>query len=172
MYVFREYNLQKIFFSVTFDNASNNTSAIDLFIRTVRGGPLNEIFHVRCVCYIINLIVQYGLTLITPSIVNIRYALQFLMQSSRLQEFYALFKLIGLKKRKFHRDVRYRWNSTYLMLKFCVGYDNLLSDYVNGKLGEIKITSYDWEKGFAFLKSLKIFYDSTYVLLYIYLHLV
>ena len=46
------------------------------------------------------------------------------------------------------------------MLKFCVGYDNLLSYYVNGKLGEIKITSYDWKKGFAFLKFLKVFYDS------------
>ena len=37
------------------------------------------------------------------------------------------------------------------MLKSCVGYDNLLLDYVNGNLGEIKITSYDWEKGFAVL---------------------
>ena len=159
--VFREYNVQNKIFSITFDNASNNTSAIDLFTRTVRGGPLNEIFHVRCVCHIINLIVQDGLTLINPSIENIRYALQFIMQSSRLQEFYALCKSFGLKKRKFHRDVRHRWNSSYLMLKSCVGYDNLLSDYVNGKLGEIKITSYDWEKGFAFLNFLKVFYDST-----------
>ena len=47
------------------------------------------------------------------------------------------------------------------MLKSCVGYDNLLSDYVNGKLGEIKITSYDWVKGFPFLNFLKVFYDST-----------
>ena len=47
------------------------------------------------------------------------------------------------------------------MLKSCVGYDNLLSDYVNGKLGEIKITSYDWEKRFSFLKFLKVFNDST-----------
>ena len=82
--VFREYNIQNKIFSITFDNTSNNTSVIDLFIRTLRGGPLNEIFRVRCVCHIINLIVQDGLTLITPSIVNIRYALQFLMQSSRL----------------------------------------------------------------------------------------
>ena len=73
--VFREYNVQKKNFSITFDNASNNTSAIDLFIRTVRRGPLNEIFYVRCVCHIINLIVQDGLTLINPSIENIRYAL-------------------------------------------------------------------------------------------------
>ena len=62
------------------------------------------------------------------------------------------------------------------MLKSCVGYDNLLSDYVNGKLGEIKITSYDWVKGFAFLKFLKVFNDFTNLCsalyIYIYLHLV
>ena len=76
---FREYNIQNKIFSIAFDNSSNNTSVIDLFIRIVRGGPLNEIFHVRCVCHIINLIVQDDLTLITPSIENIWYALQFLM---------------------------------------------------------------------------------------------
>ena len=31
-------------------------------------------------------------------------------------------------------------DSTYLMLKSCVGYNNILSDYVNCKIGEIKIT--------------------------------
>ena len=92
---------------------------------------------------------------------NIRYTLQFLLQSCRLQEFFALCKSVGLKKRKFYHDIRHRWNSTYLMLKSCVGYDDLLSDYFNGKLGEIKMTSYDWEKSFAFLKFLKVFYDST-----------
>ena len=137
--VFRKYNIENNIFSITFDNASNNTSVIDLFIKIVRGGPVNEIFHVRCVCHIINLIVQECLTLISPSIENIRYALQFLMQSRRLQEFCALCKSVGLKKRKFHRDVHHCWNSTYVMLKSCVGYDNLLLDYANGKLGEIKI---------------------------------
>ena len=38
--VLREYNVQNEILSITFDNASNNTSAIDLFIRTVRGDPL------------------------------------------------------------------------------------------------------------------------------------
>ena len=67
----------------------------------------------------------------------------FLCNLVELQEFYVLCKLVGLKKRKFHHDVHHRWSSTYLMLKSCVGYDNLLSYYVNGKIGEIKITSYD-----------------------------
>ena len=47
------------------------------------------------------------------------------------------------------------------MLKSFVGYDNLLSYYDNSKLGDRKINSYDWEKGFYFLKYLKVFYDST-----------
>ena len=49
--------------------------------------------------------------------------------------------MVGLKKRKFRCDVSHHWNSTYLMLKSCVGYNNILSDYVNCKVGEIKITS-------------------------------
>ena len=66
--VFREYEIQSKIFSITFDNASNNKSAINLFVRTIREGPLSEIFHVRCMCHIINLIVQDGLKLIPPSL--------------------------------------------------------------------------------------------------------
>ena len=47
------------------------------------------------------------------------------------------------------------------MLKSYVGYHNILFDYVNSKIGEIIITSNDWEKGFSFLKFLKVFYDIT-----------
>ena len=77
-----------------------------------------------------------------------------------------------MKKRKFRRDIGHRWNSTYLMLESCVGYHNILSDYVNSKTGEIIVTSDDWEKGFAFLKFLKVFYDTTNMCSAILLHLV
>ena len=69
--VFKEYDIVNKIFSITFDNASNNTSAIDLFVKTIRTGPQKEMFHVRCVCHIINLIVQDGLKLISPSIAAI-----------------------------------------------------------------------------------------------------
>ena len=47
------------------------------------------------------------------------------------------------------------------MLESCVGYHNILLDYVNSKTCEIIVTSDDWEKGFAFLKFMKVFYDIT-----------
>ena len=59
--VFKEYDIVNKIFSITFDNASNNTSAIDLFVKTIRTGSQKEMFHVRCVCHIINLIVQDSL---------------------------------------------------------------------------------------------------------------
>ena len=46
------------------------------------------------------------------------------------------------------------------MLKSCVGYNNIISYYVNSKVGEIKITSNDWNFFFSFLKFLKAFYDT------------
>ena len=68
---FKEYDIVNKFFTITFDNVSNNTSAINLFVKTIRMGPQKEMFHVRCVCHIINLIVQDGLKLISPLIASI-----------------------------------------------------------------------------------------------------
>ena len=65
-----------------------------------------------------------------------------------------------MKKKKNRHDINHRWNSIYLMLKFCVGYNDILLDYDNSKIGEIKITSNNWEKDFAFLNFLKVFYDT------------
>ena len=85
--VFGEYDIQSKIFSITFDNASNNKSVINLFVRTIRAGPLSEIFHVRCVCHIINSIVQDGLKLISPSLHAIQSTILFIDLSNKLQEY-------------------------------------------------------------------------------------
>ena len=82
--VVREYDIQSKNSSITFDNASNNKSVINLFVRTIRKGPLSEIFHVRCMCHIINLIIQDGLKLISPSLQAIRFTILFLDLSNKL----------------------------------------------------------------------------------------
>ena len=65
MSVLREYEITDKLFSISFDNASTNTAAIDMFLRNIsaltpaRG---SNFFNVRCVYHIINLIVQAGMT--------------------------------------------------------------------------------------------------------------
>ena len=141
--VFREYDIQSKNFSITYDNSSNNKNAINFFVRTIREGPRSEIFHVGCICHIINLIVQDGLKLISPSLKVIQSAIQFLDSSNKLQECYTLCPLVGLKKRKSRHDIDHRCNSTYLMLKSCEWYHDILLNYVNSKTNEIIITSDD-----------------------------
>ena len=53
------------------------------------------------------------------------------------------------------------------MLKSCVGYHNIGSYYVNNKIGEIIITLDNWEKGFYFLKFMKVFYNTTIVCFFV-----
>ena len=61
----------------------------------------------RCVCHIINIIVQDGLKLISPSIANIRSSLKFIdYGTSKIkQEFSDLCKSLSLKTKNFHHDV-------------------------------------------------------------------
>ena len=47
------------------------------------------------------------------------------------------------------------------MLKSCQTYENVISYFVNNKIGEIKISSNDWEIGLQFVHFLKVFYEAT-----------
>lgn len=61
MSVLKEYEITNKLFSISFDNASANTAAIDMFLWNIFTLTLargSKCFHVRCVCHIINLIVQ------------------------------------------------------------------------------------------------------------------
>lgn len=60
--VIREYKLQEKIFSISFDNASNNTNAVKKLILKYQP-PMNiHFYHSRCVAHIINFVVQDGLT--------------------------------------------------------------------------------------------------------------
>lgn len=99
------FDMQNKNFSIIFHNASNNISVIDLFIKTIKGDPLNEMFNVRC-GHIFNLIVD-GLKLISQSLEAIWFVVYFISHPSKLQEFHTLCKTVGLKKGKFCHDVNH-----------------------------------------------------------------
>lgn len=105
--VFREYELVDRIFSIIFDNHSANTSSITLFRRnlnTIHGGDL---FHVRCVCHIINLVVQGGLTHIMPQIMKIRNVVLYISTSpARQQEFDVLCASYNIKQKYMNTDVK------------------------------------------------------------------
>ena len=61
MTILQEYGIQNDLFNITFDNVKNNTTAIELFNQQLKSLIGNNVYPVRCVCHIINLIIQDGL---------------------------------------------------------------------------------------------------------------
>ncbi|MHC6132235.1 hypothetical protein L8N14_017270, partial [Serratia marcescens] len=75
-------------FSISFDNASNNTAAIpDLIIRC--RPPLNgEFFYIRCACHILNLVVQDALRAVGSSVHKIKSAILCIKNSYQQKRMY------------------------------------------------------------------------------------
>jgi hypothetical protein len=105
MNVLREYNLKNDLenkvFSISFDNASNNVKSIDYFKRTLSPIMDGVIFHKKCTCHILNLIVKAGLK--TPGgdslIIKFKNGLHHIYSNNiRKQEFHALCERLQLSK--------------------------------------------------------------------------
>ena len=61
--------------SITLDNASANSKAIEFFINSNIPNIAGKFFHARCACHIINLIVKSGLKEVESQVDNIKGAL-------------------------------------------------------------------------------------------------
>ncbi|KAF7148618.1 hypothetical protein RHSIM_Rhsim03G0138800 [Rhododendron simsii] len=166
MGVFRDFEVVDKVYSITFDNHSANSATLPLFIRNLTTPYFGELLHLRCVCHVINLVVQDGLKHIAPQIKKIRDAVLFIATSpSRQQEFDKLCtSFYNLKPKNMNSDVQNRWNSTYIMLKSCRKYSAAIFFFVNQRYRPCHgthLSPADWEIGFEFMKFLKVFYVAT-----------
>ena len=121
-----------------------------------------QFFHLRCVCHIINLVVQDGLKHIGPHIEKIRSAILFIATSpSRQQDFESMCASFNVKPRKMKTDIKNRWNSTFLMLKSCRNHRDVITAFVNAKYSDCSLTPADWNIAFEYMHFLKVFYAAT-----------
>jgi hypothetical protein len=75
--VLQEYNLKRDMdnkvFSISFDNASNNITSIDIFKRSLNSIINGAMFHQKCDCHILNLIVKAGLKIEAVKLLIIKF---------------------------------------------------------------------------------------------------
>ncbi|KAJ6804882.1 zinc finger BED domain-containing protein RICESLEEPER 2 [Iris pallida] len=166
----REYDIHQKIFSVSFDNASNNTSAISslqLLFQPILEGRL---MHVRCACHIINLVVKECLDYFSSHLDTLRQCLHSLNTSpARQQQFKATCLHFSIRFRRFVKDVPYRWNSTYLMLKSAIPFKDPITYYCNTDLNfEFQVTEDDWEVASSIYDFLETFYNATRTLSGVY----
>lgn len=77
MNIIREYKYESKIRSFTFDNANVNKSVIEKLQRVLQPKFGDYLFHIRCVCHILNLIVQDDLKYVKDEILRIRSALNY-----------------------------------------------------------------------------------------------
>ncbi|KAJ3696878.1 hypothetical protein LUZ61_000583 [Rhynchospora tenuis] len=119
------WNLDKRVFCLVLDNATSNDVCIKELLSTSSfqkelpvGG---NIFHQRCACHVLNLIVQDGLGVLTNQIANVREAMKYIRNSqSRMEKFNLAISQAKAPKKKPAWDVPTRWNSTFLMLELAL----------------------------------------------------
>uniref|UniRef100_A0A8I6YW14 Transposase n=1 Tax=Hordeum vulgare subsp. vulgare TaxID=112509 RepID=A0A8I6YW14_HORVV len=161
-----EWGIRGKLFTLTLDNASNNTNACDELIKYHKHELLLEgqHLHVRCCAHILNILVQDGMKIIHGAIDKIRELLKYIdSSSSRLQEFNTIAIGMGLPSKKgISVDTPTRWNSTWKMLVEALRYKSVLTSYANRKMIESP-SEQEWKRAEAICDFLKAFEELTLI---------
>ncbi|RVW36925.1 Zinc finger BED domain-containing protein RICESLEEPER 2 [Vitis vinifera] len=119
--------------TITVDNCSSNDGMIDILSEKLSSsGSLllnGKIFHMRCVAYVLNLIVKEGLDFIRVEIEKSRESVAYWSATpSRVEKFEDAARQLRLPcNKKLCLDCKTRWNSTYLMLSIARTYKDVFS---------------------------------------------
>jgi hypothetical protein len=70
--VVNDFNIRNKILSITLDNASSNTNVIESLTPHLQSYIDCYVVHQRCVCHIINLVVQDGITVVSKYLDNVR----------------------------------------------------------------------------------------------------
>ncbi|BAH93429.1 Os06g0258800 [Oryza sativa Japonica Group] len=171
--VVEEYGLTDKVFSITLDNASSNTKAMD-FLKPKLSAYVGDLYlHQRCACHIINLIVKAGLEVFKPMLQDFRTAISFVNASNQRIALYKNWCIAkGVRLRKFDLDMDVRWNATYLMLKHLFPHKELFSLFIETHYprenDRLLLTDLHWTIAETVLLFLEQFYDSTVILSGVY----
>ncbi|XP_010239410.1 zinc finger BED domain-containing protein RICESLEEPER 2 [Brachypodium distachyon] len=159
-----EWGIRNKIFTMTLDNANNNTTACEEFVKYHKNELLLEgqNLHVRCCAHILNILVQDGMKIIHRSINKIRELLKHIETSpTRLQDFNTIAIAMGLASKKgMCIDVANRWNSTWKMLVQALVYRSVLDSYASQHLQEYPIEE-EWARAKGICDFLKAFEELT-----------
>jgi len=159
-----DWEIKDKMFTLTMDNASDNTSACELLTTDHKHDLLFEgkHLHIRCCAHILNILVQDGMRIIHTAIDKIHELLKHIDSSpSRLQAFNSIANGKGLpSKHGIYLDIPTRWNSTYKMLREALVYKAVLNSYAL-KYYEAAPSEDEWEKAEAICEFLKAFEELT-----------
>ena len=169
-----EYNLDDKVFTISLDNASNNTRAMDLLKLRVKPILDGAFFHSRCVAHVINLSVQAALKICDSLYTKFRGLLVLIYKSSNERQ---------INYRRFRKicneeplgpcfDNNTRWNSTCMMFENILRQRATLQAFnqrlINRNVSTIILTDQDWDRLNELTMFLQVFKEATTILSGVY----
>lgn len=111
-----DWNISTKIYAITVDNATTNDDMMDAMIDCIYRSPLmlrGKFIHMRCHCYIVNLIVKDGLEVAGDEIGRIRSSCIFWSSNqSRRKKFEKVICQLNLPLKALETDAKTKWNST------------------------------------------------------------
>ena len=153
------------------DNASANDSCIKILKDNfVFNGSLlcnGRLFHVCCCAHIFNIMVQHGLEQVKSIIAKVHDTVDFLNSSeARLKRFGELVSQYNMQEQKLVLKYKTRWNSTYNVLDCAIKFRKVFPRYaLHDHNYDCCPNDDEWEKIDKLLQVLKVFKDTTNIIL-------
>lgn len=128
-----DWGIEEKVSNITLDNAASNGRCIKVMKSRLVDKKIvfskGKYFHVRCCAHILAFIVKDELTKIDPAVIKVRKLVKCIKASQiRKHNFLETVETLGMSVRMgLRRDVKTRWNSTYLMLQSCIAYEGVFT---------------------------------------------
>ena len=137
-FFFFEWNINRKLSTITVNNCSNNDAMMRLLLNKLDISSLmlnRSMLHMRCVAHLLNLIVQYGLSLIGQGIEKIRDSVLYWIESPKRRHKFdenACQSHVQCTK-ELVLDCKIHWNSAYLILSTALIYKDVFLVWLNVK---------------------------------------
>jgi putative component of membrane protein insertase Oxa1/YidC/SpoIIIJ protein YidD len=125
------------------------------------------IFHQKCVCHILNLVVKAGLKTEAVKLLIIKFkdALNHIVSNQERKQRFALMCVnYGLSKLRVYWDIDTHWNSTYRFLHRCLPYHAVIEEFLRSSTPEgmtLEPSVEEWEQLERLRKFLETFFKAT-----------
>ena len=165
--VFLEWSIDRKLSVITVDNCITNDAIIRLLLNKLDISSLmlgGSMLHMRCAAYILNLIVQYGLSLIGDGIERICDSVIYWTGSrKRRQKFEENAHQLHVQcTKELVLDYKIRWNLTYLMLSTTLIYKDVFSCLAKCETSYTCLPyDYNWELAKNICGRLELFHSVT-----------
>ncbi|CAB4434400.1 unnamed protein product [Rhizophagus irregularis] len=116
--IFQDFSITTKALAITIDNGANQVAAMRLLSTTLSDELQIDFKIIRCGAHSIALVVNAGLEKFKPIIDKVRaFIIEVCKSPKKEQELITFATNLNVKYKKLIRDVKTRWNSTFLMLE-------------------------------------------------------